>query len=174
MDKISAVAEHDRIIKERKNISDRLRRLSRTYIDGLIEDGEYELQRKLLTDRLDTLVIPEMDAALGAGTFLETLGIIWVNATLEEKHKLLTIMLDAVYVDLLTTRKVVGILPKPAFYHLFEALSHKPEAKVTVFKAENAQQQLETPNESDCHTTMVGMVETGENYSLARTTLCCA
>jgi hypothetical protein len=39
--------------------------------------------------------------------------------TLEEKYKLLTIMLDAVYVDLLNSRSIAGILPTPTFYGLF-------------------------------------------------------
>ena len=157
--RISTRSEHDQILRERKSINDRLRRLSKTYVDGLIEDGEYELQRKLLQDRLSTLVIPEMEAAMDAGAFLENLGIIWTKATMEEKHKLLVIMLDAVYVDLLTSRKVVGILPKPAFYHLFESLKRQKDSKVIVFKPDD---YPEDNDQTDCHNTMVGLVETGE------------
>ncbi len=55
--------------------------------------------------------------------------------------------------DLLTTRRVVGILPKPTFYSLFETLKQKPESKIIIFK----------PNDdTDYHHTMVGLVETGE------------
>lgn len=151
--KISSQSQYDLILKEKKSLNDRLRRLSRTYVDGLIEEGEYDLQKKLLQDRINTLVIPEIDATLNAGALLENLGVIWANATMEEKHKLLTIMLDAVYVDLLTSRRVVGILPKPTFYPLFETLKQRPESRVTLFKPDD---------ETDYHHTMVGMVETGE------------
>jgi len=30
--------------------------------------------------------------------------VIWAKATMEEKHKLLAIMMDAIYIDLLTTQ----------------------------------------------------------------------
>ncbi len=39
-------------------------------------------------------------------------------ATLEERHQLLTMMLDAVYVDM-TRGLVLGIKPKPEFLPLF-------------------------------------------------------
>ena len=120
--KLSTISEHDRVLSERKRISDKLHRLAKTYVDGLIKESEYDVQRKLLQDSLQALVVPEIDAALNAGAILENLSNIWEEATLEEKHKLLTTMLDAVYVDLLTSRSVVGLLPKPAFYALFEAL----------------------------------------------------
>jgi hypothetical protein len=50
----------------------------------LIEDGEYNLQKKLIQDKLNTLVILEMDATLSAGALLENLGMIWANATIED------------------------------------------------------------------------------------------
>lgn len=55
------------------------------------------------------------------------------KATFEEKHRLLTRVLDAVYVDLLATRSIVGLLPKPAFYSLLESLKQRPNSNVTVF-----------------------------------------
>ena len=42
-------------------------------------------------------------------------------------------MLDAVYIDLIASRSIVGWLPKPAFYSLFESLRQKPDSKVIVF-----------------------------------------
>lgn len=61
------------------------------------------------------------------------LGLIWEKATLGEKHRLLTGMLEAVYVDLAASRSIVGIQPKPPFYPLFESLKCKPDNKVIVF-----------------------------------------
>jgi site-specific DNA recombinase len=77
------------------------------------------------------------------------------EAMLEEKHKLLTIMLDAVYVDLLNNRSIVGILPKPAFYRLFESLKQKPDSKVIIFNPKQ--------NAPDSAERVVGLVETGES-----------
>ena len=58
----------------------------------------------MLQDNLEALVVPEMDATIKAGELIENLGNIWKESTLEEKHKLLTIMLDAVYVDAKQTK----------------------------------------------------------------------
>jgi len=57
-----------------------------------------------------------------AGQMLESLGLIWDRATLEEKHRILTGMLEAVYVDIGEKKSIVGIQPKSAFYPLFESL----------------------------------------------------
>ena len=42
----------------------------------------------------------------------------WSAATLEERHQLLIMMLDAVYVDM-TEGLVLGLKPKPEFLPLF-------------------------------------------------------
>ena len=42
----------------------------------------------------------------------------WNAATLDERHQLLTMMLDAVYVDM-TQGLVLGLKPKPEFLPLF-------------------------------------------------------
>ena len=42
----------------------------------------------------------------------------WGAATLEERHQLLSMMLDAVYVDM-AQRLVLGLKPKPEFLPLF-------------------------------------------------------
>jgi len=164
--KIAAISEHDRVLKERKHITEKLRRLAKAYVDGLVEEREYNLQRKLLQDNLGALVVPEMDATIKAGELIENLGNIWKESTPEEKHKLLTIMLDAVYVDLLSSRSIVGLLPKPAFYRLFESLKQKPDSKVTIFNPKE--------NAPDSPERVVGMVETGESRTPPETMLCFA
>jgi site-specific DNA recombinase len=108
-------------------------------VDGIMDDGEYNVQRKLLQDALDSLVIPQADAAINAGELLESLGLIWEKATLEEKHRLLIGMLEAVYIDLAASRSIVGIQPKPPFYPLFESLRQNPDNKVTVFSPGGAE-----------------------------------
>ena len=68
--KLSTLSEHERLLKQRKQTNERLRRLAKAYMDGVVDDGEYDVQRKLLQDILDSLVIPETDAALNAGNSL--------------------------------------------------------------------------------------------------------
>ena len=52
------------------------------------------------------------------GDHIEGLVEAWAMATKEERHQLLTIMLDAVYVDM-KSAEVVGVKPKPEFLPLF-------------------------------------------------------
>ncbi len=134
IEKLSGISEREDILKQRRQAEEKLRRLGRSYIDGVIDDGEYNVQRKLLQDVLDSLVVPEEDAAVRAGEFLEGLGMVWDKAILEERHKLLAGMLDAVYVDLGASRRIVGLQPKPVFYHLFDTLKQNPDSKVTIFR----------------------------------------
>jgi site-specific DNA recombinase len=158
--RVSTLSEHEYILKQRKQIQEKKRRLGKTYLDGVIGDGEYNVQRKLLQDNLDSLVIPEHDATMNAGELLESLSLIWQNATLEEKHKLLSGMLEAVCIDLAANRSIVGIQPKPPFYPLFESLKRNPDNKVITYNPGEFYTEKETGSvlEPD-----FGMVETGES-----------
>ncbi len=77
----------------------------------------------------------------------------------EEKHKLLSIMLEAVYVDLAASRSIVGIQPKPVFYPLFNSLENQSGNAISVFHDKKTE-----PNISGSGTVMV---ETGESRLLA-------
>ena len=87
---------------------------------------------------------------------IENIAKLWEKTTLEEKRKLLTSILEAIYVDLLATRSVVGIQPKAPFYSVFEAL--KKDYKVTIFdpndKKETGSSLYQNPD--------LGLAETGE------------
>jgi site-specific DNA recombinase len=155
---ISAESERDKVIEQRKQTETKLKRLARTYIDGLIADDDYKLQKKLLQDTLESLVIPAEDEAIIGGQLLENLKPIWGKATLEEKHRLLKVMLDAVYIDMASKRSIVGIQPKPTFYPLFKALENQADNKITVFWDKKGK-KIEPPNKYDSSTVMV---ETGE------------
>lgn len=102
------------VLKERVRLNERLRRLGKAFVDGLADESDYTLQKKLLQYQLDGLVMPEADAAFDAGEKLENLGAVWEAASLQDKHALLLSMLDAVYLDLAQTQSVVGIRPKRA------------------------------------------------------------
>jgi len=159
--KLSNLSNHDQILKQRKQIVEKLRRLGKAYVDGILNDGEYTVQRKLLQNNLESLVEPDTDATINAGELLETMGIIWEKATLEEKHDLLTTMLEAVYIDLAATRSIVGIQPKPAFYALFESLKQKPDSKVTIFNPDDSFTKIKTDSAQDRESDF-GLVEARE------------
>jgi len=132
---VTSLSERERVLKERRRTEDKLRRLARAYIDGLIDEADYAVQRSSLLQVLETLVIPEADATLNAGKFLDNLGTVWQEASLEERHRILVNMLEAVYVDLVC-KSIVGLVPKPPFYRLFESLETNRESKVLIVNAE--------------------------------------
>lgn len=95
-------------------IEQKLRRLGKTYRDGLIADDEYELQQR------DGLVVPEERSTLQAGHLLENLPLLWEKANVEERHSILNGFLECVYVEIQKPGTVVGIKPKPQFMGLFQ------------------------------------------------------
>ena len=54
-----------------------------------------------------------------AGKLLENIPVLWEEADLAERRKLLMAMLDAVYVDTVEEKSVVAIRSKPAFRPIF-------------------------------------------------------
>jgi hypothetical protein len=89
----------DRIKRERKQVQEKLKRMARTYTDGLISEEEYTRQRKLHQPQLESLAIPEANAAEEAGKLIQDLPKLWSKADPEEQRILLLTMLDAIYVD---------------------------------------------------------------------------
>ena len=79
---------------------------------------------------------------MNAGELLESLGLIWHKATSEEKHRLLAGMLEAIYIDPIASRSIVGLQPKPAFRALFELLRQNPESNVTAYAPESSGEKI--------------------------------
>ena len=126
-------------------------------MDQLIEETDYQRQVREIRTRLDALVIPETEEAVEAGIFLQDLSKLWSVADLEDRHRLLMLMLDAVYVDIVTTRKIVGIAPKPGFRRLFEmVVTTAKESGVTILTPPKTE-----PKTGKSRTKKVVVVETG-------------
>ncbi len=62
--------EAKRINEERKGVNHRLKRLGQVYLDNLIAVEEYHRQKRLLEDKMASLVIPAIDATEEAGKLL--------------------------------------------------------------------------------------------------------
>ena len=122
--RVVALSERDRISTEGRSAEQRLKRLGRAYVDGLIADRAYQAETRQLKERIASLVVPEVDIAMEAGALLEQVQDLWQEATLNERHDLLTGMLEAVYIDL-PRRQVVGVTPRGPFRHAFTALSQQ-------------------------------------------------
>ena len=110
----------------------RLKRLGRAYVDGLYGDEDYKREKRILEERAASLVIPGIDVAREAGNLLEDLPELWEEADPVERRKILVTMLDAVYVDMVETRQVVAVSPKPPFRRLLEVVSTKTGSGVHI------------------------------------------
>ena len=75
----------------------------------------------------------------------------------------MSLMLEAVFIDLAASRSVVGIQPKPVFYPIFKALQNHSENKITVFYGEKIK-KIESLVKNNSSTVMV---ETGEGLRLS-------
>ncbi len=78
------------------------------------------------------MVVPGIDVAKEAGKLLENLPILWEEASLTERHKLLLTMLDAIYVDTVEEKSIVAIRPKPAFQPIFEIATTREGSDVVL------------------------------------------
>jgi hypothetical protein len=59
---------------------------------------------------------------------------LWDKANLEERRKLLTAMLDAVYVDMKEAKAIVAIQPKAPFRPIFDVATTKEGSGVVLLK----------------------------------------
>ncbi len=87
---------------------------------SLFAEIEYHRQKKSLEWELESLLVPEVDAAKEAGRLLTEMPRLWAGATLQERHVLLTTILDAVYIDMKDSKSIVSVKAKPAFHVMFE------------------------------------------------------
>ena len=103
------------IQQERVQVQQRLKRLARTYVDGLCEDDDYRREKWSLEEKLAGLIVPGVNAASEAGKLLEDLPSLWGLTELSERRKLLLAMLEAVYVGTVEEKAILAIRPRSAF-----------------------------------------------------------
>ena len=83
---VHGVDEVKRVERERDQVQQRLKRLGTAYVDGLYGAAEYRRQKRVLDDKLQSLVVPEADVAEDAGELLENLPELWEKADLAERQ----------------------------------------------------------------------------------------
>ncbi len=134
LDILSSDMQRTDIEHSRALLKERLRRLSKAYIDGLVTDKEYEIQKQEIQIGLDRLVSPQETETITAGNYITDLAAIWQEADTAERWTILSRMLDAVYCDV-EQKTLVGIKPKPPFVPIFtlvESLIGPQEASSAV------------------------------------------
>ena len=142
--------EVSRVNRQRQVVLEKLRRVVKAYVDGLFPDEEYHRQKRLLEMELESLVVPEADATEEAGKLIRDLPGLWTEANLEERRRLLTAMLDAVYFDTKQTRSIVAVKPKPPFRPIFQVAASREGSDIRI---------INEPLEGSS----VFLVETGES-----------
>ena len=110
--------ETNHIEKERQHTQEQLRRLVRTYQDGLVDDKEYERKRDSLQAKLEGLIIPDSATLLEQGLQLENLEPYLQEATEAERSEIAHLILETVHVDL-ETQKITRFKPTTDFLHIF-------------------------------------------------------
>ncbi|MFC1873877.1 recombinase family protein [Chloroflexota bacterium] len=129
---ISLKDEAERVEKQKRQVNEKLRRMGRAYIDGLIPDDEYSRQKRLLELELESLVIPGANAAEEAGNLLINLPKLWEQASPEEQRRLLLTMLDAVYLDAKKTNSIIAVKPKPPFRPVFQVAAQREKSVIHI------------------------------------------
>ena len=139
IDRISSQSQREAINQERESLDGKLGRLNELYVEGNITKEEYQTRQRAIKERLDVLVIPEVDAATIAGSLMENMPALWAQADIRQRNRMLSSMLEAVLLDP-ASRSVVGLLPKPAFREII--LNVQPGNGVVIFDpAENRQKK---------------------------------
>ncbi|MDD5287522.1 MAG: recombinase family protein [Dehalococcoidales bacterium] len=157
---ISLKDEVERVKKQKVAIQEKLRRMTKAFIDGLFPDEEYHRQKKLIEMELESLVVPQADAAEEAGKLILNLPTLWNEANLEERRKLLLTMLDAVYFESKQLKSIVAIRPKPPFKPIFQVAATKAGSKIRI---------VNEPYQGSS----VFLVETGESRTPPETSIPC-
>ncbi len=104
-------------------------------------------------------MIPEVDSAEEAGRLLENLPALWGAATLDERHDLVTSMLDAVYFDLSDTKSVLAIKPKPPFAAVFSVAAARAGSGIELLPKEKPPAESPGANLDLCFWWRRGRVE---------------
>ena len=104
-----------RVKAERERLQEKLRKLTRAWIENLVDDADYERHKAQAQFDLASLVVPEADAVAEAGRLLLLLPELWAKADLPERRRLLLTVLDAVFVEVEGASVRITLRPKAAF-----------------------------------------------------------
>ncbi|MFC1954447.1 hypothetical protein ACFLVZ_01325 [Chloroflexota bacterium] len=96
----------------------RLSRLKKLYLDGDVDEKQYERERAKTKNSLSDLEIPQLANIEDAGKILESFDEVWAKTTLKERKTLLRMMLEKVNV---VDKKIVSITLRPIYTPLFVA-----------------------------------------------------
>ena len=99
--------------KQRLRLELQMNRAKNLFMWGDITEDEYRFELTQLRARLAEMKLPQHHQVFAAGDFLQNFGLLWKNATLSERKRLLTATVDEAFV---TDQRVTALRSKVAFY----------------------------------------------------------
>ena len=106
-------------LAERNRLEKRLKRAARLFLDGMMEDDEYEQEKTDIQTRLDQLAIPETSNVLEAGVTISTLKDVWQYASAAERRQICQWVFQSIDIDM-HAQRIVRVTPKPDFLFFFQ------------------------------------------------------
>ena len=102
---------------ETKALKDKRRRLSRAYAEGAFNDNEYEEKLAEIDARLRLNENVELPTLEEAASLFGDIPQLWEEATSEERRRLISPIVERVYVDM-DSRRIGAIVPAAGFRQL--------------------------------------------------------
>jgi len=116
------------------------RRLARAYADGAFSEAEYTARLAQIDGRILAAQPACLPSVGDAAALFSNLGALWDEATAEEQRRLVSPLVERVYIDI-ETRRVGAITPAPAFRSLLQgALEQSGRSACVLLPAEVANQ----------------------------------
>ncbi|GMU39303.1 MAG: hypothetical protein AMXMBFR23_01690 [Chloroflexota bacterium] len=186
VDRLSAALVEHREGPSVATLREQLRRLGRIYSYGDISDAEYEARRAEIDAQLKQATAEVRPGHEEAAALFRDLPAFWAEATRAEKHRIVRLLFERVYVDL-AAKQVTAIVPTAEFgfllQHALEAAERSdiylvPVEDLDALDALHAYANgervhawtSEQPEDAEAFTRLpptgvLEMVETGENTS---------
>ncbi len=125
-----------------RELKERKRRLARAYAEGGFTHAEYQAKRAEIDASLqfsDSVSLPTLEEA---ARLFENLPQIWREATPEERRKLISPLVERVYVDMECSR-IGAIVPVTEFRRLIEGAMTKSQSPTAMLLSEDEAERLE-------------------------------
>ncbi|MDA0735479.1 MAG: recombinase family protein [Chloroflexi bacterium] len=123
------------------DLQEKRRRISRAYADGAFNDREYEAKLAEIDAQIRLTFPMDLPTLEETASLFGNITQIWEEATPEEKRKLLSPLIERVYVDV-EYSMIGAIVPVPAFRRLLEGAMSRAESPAAVLLSEDESERL--------------------------------
>ena len=124
-----------------KELKDKRRRLSRAYADGAFNDKEYEEKLAEIDVRVRLTENVELPTLEEAASLFGDIPQLWEEATPEERRKLISPIVERVYVDM-ESSMIGAIVPAAGFRRLLEGAMMAAESPAAMLLSEDESDRL--------------------------------